>query len=298
MTIGAIIHENEDVEFLQQNIHYHQKIGVDYFLICARDATRLALSKIHEVARPDHIAVFEQNIYNLDEEDDAFKNRRTIAFKKMAEVFSPDWTMTIDTDEFWVPRSGQLRATEALKTTNVLSVPRFNAAVLHHAASNLIDKLHDPNTRKAQDIIVAQIGLSRKKMREHPEIPWVMHKVGPKMITRVKDVTHIGPGFHASRFASDIQRSTPRDLLILHLPFTTEDRFRRKIANMRTHLDRIGHTFNPNQAWHWKRWVDELQDPVAEKQEFEKQFFSSQQLDDLRARKVVMRIDDYFQIQS
>ena len=46
----------------------------------------------------------------------------------------------------------------------------------------------------------------------------------------------------------------PDDVLIVHLPFTDEVRFRRKIDGVRMMLARHEHRLQPGEAWHW-RWL-------------------------------------------
>ncbi len=295
MTVGAIINVKDDVELLEKNLHYHQKIGVDYFLLCDRGSTKASLARIDEIAQHEAVSVFKHDIYTLPTDSDAFKNRRIAGFYKMVETFAPDWIMFVDVDEFWVPRSGHLQATETLKTSDVLTVPRFNAALTPEAVPALLEKIEDAHTLDEQEIIVKPISLSRNKMEENPHLPWIVHKVDPKVMTKLRDVTRIDPGFHDLQSTASIYRAIPDDLLILHIPFTTKARFRKKVDNMRIHLEHIGHTLDGDLAWHWKRWIDEVQDPQTLNEEFNKQFFGPSLLQVFRKRNAVMRIKDYFE---
>jgi hypothetical protein len=60
------------------------------------------------------------------------------------------------------------------------------------------------------------------------------------------------------------------DLLIVHVPFTTESRFRAKVDGIRDRMTRLGSRYGTGEAWHWRRWLA-VDDAGATRAEFEAQ---------------------------
>ena len=281
---------------LQKIFNIHQNIGVDYFLICDLGSTDQSLSQIHEMANNERISVLELDINRPGTDVETIQNAQLIAFQRIISTFSPDWVMLSDTDDFWVPRWGNIRGTKGLSDSELLSVRRLNAALALDTVSGLSERLQDVHMLTQQEIIVDPIALSTAVMKDDPDIPWVMGNILPKIMTAVRDVESIAVGFHDLESASALRRSIPSDLLILHLPFTTYGRFKEKLDKIREHNKLLSTIYDSGGAWHWKRWFDELRDPKAEYVEFEKQFFGLTQLQTFRKSKRAMKIKDYFDI--
>jgi hypothetical protein len=296
MSLGLIITVKDEADLLIRNIEYHASVGVDCFLLSERGSSAAELEKINDFAsqRPD-VVVFGQDVAEMALDSPEFIRRRNILFEKFHATFNSNWVAIIDTDEFLLPGSSSVLHSDILKTANLISLPRYNVALSKAGADAFYEKLTSPELLLQQEIIVKPIELSREIMFEHPGIPWVMHRLGPKVMTSIKSVNDIAPGFHDLVSDTVVVRGQPQDLLILHLPFSSYDRFARKVANMQTQLENMGHTLAPGEAWHWRRWVEELVDEESVKIEFEKQFFDDADLLNLRQDEVVMTAECFFQ---
>lgn len=296
MSLGLIITVKGEADLLIRNIEYHTSAGVDCFLLSERGSPASELEKINDFAsqRPD-VVVFRQDVAEMTLDSPEFIRRRNILFEKFHATFNSSWVAMIDTDEFLLPGSSSVLHSDIHKTANLLSLPRYNVALSRAGADAFYEKLASPELLLQQEIIARPLVLSREIMSEHPGIPWVMHKLGPKVMTSIKSVSDIAPGFHDLVSETAVVRGQSQDLLILHLPFSSYDRFARKVANMQTQLGNIGHTLAPGEAWHWRRWADELNDEESIRIEFEKQFFADADLLQLRHDHVIMTAERYFQ---
>ncbi len=219
---------------------------------------------------------------------------RLAAFERMTDVFSPEWTFVPDIDELWVARSGDLKSALCGARADHLTVARRNAALARGAAPSILRATIEPAEIRRQEIIARPTTLSSQALEQHPEIPWIFHRVGEKFITRASDVTEVLPGFHDLRARERVRRARAEELLIVHFPFTTLERFAKKVDDMRYHLEHIGHTLAGEQAWTWRRWVRNVTDDESLRVEFDRQFFAREELADLRRRGIVESVEQHF----
>ena len=70
-------------------------------------------------------------------------------------------------------------------------------------------------------------------------------------------------GMHDVLGRPDLRRTTARDTLIAHLPFTTFERFARKVVNIRE-VHRYHEEYATGRAgWHWLRWARRGRGPAG-----------------------------------
>jgi hypothetical protein len=99
----------------------------------------------------------------------------------------------------------------------------------------------------------------------------------PKVAARVACVGHMHDGGHGvDGVGESLRRAVANDLLIAHLPFTTLERFARKVANIRRVFAVHDGYFGRDLAWHWRRWLA-LDTPAAIADEFRRQCFDEAQ---------------------
>ena len=91
----------------------------------------------------------------------------------------------------------------------------------------------------------------------------------------------------------ELRRGEASDLLIAHLPFTSAERFERKLGNIRRVFEVHDAHFGEHLAWHWRRWLA-LPDAAAIRAEFARQHFDAATLACLRADGVVMSAAEWF----
>ena len=298
MKIGALLLVKDDIDLLRRNLAHHYEVGVDCFVICDRGSGPTEQLQLEELAERDNVHLFRQHLYDLPEiTRSTMRAARLAALEEMRSVFAPDWFFPVDTDEFWIPRSGDLKETFEASGFEHLHVDRFNAALkLEEPAGLLAGQggiAQGAQPLLGREILVGRKNLTPQLLENEPETPWVFAAVMSKFATSRKDFVAVHPGFHDVELLEKTLGARPKDLLIYHLPFTSLERFAHKVEGVRRHIDRIGPTFRGDRGWHWKRLaaIDSDQDL---KTEFERQFFSESELRDLRSRGVVKSIDGYF----
>lgn len=292
--IGQIIHESQNIELLKLNIAYHSSLGVDYFLICARDAEQSFLSEIQMIFTQKNIFIFPLNLAGLSADDPKIENRRLIVYRKMQEVFHPDYIFFVDTDEFWIPKHGKFRKVLTAYPADVLSVSRFNALFDVEELEELEEILLDKKRR--ENILIVHKPLAKDfQEATRLNIPFVLKRVGPKVFLKSRDYVAIARGFH---FVSHHQKAfIPDDIFILHVPFTSFSAFENKIAGIRVAFKNIHYQNKGNEAMSWRYWAS-LEDSKAIEEEYNRHFFDQTTKAKWLAEGVVCRLRDFFQDSS
>jgi hypothetical protein len=112
-------------------------------------------------------------------------------------------------------------------------------------------------------------------LKRNPRDAWIRMRQDPKVMFRPERIIDLDVGAH-DVFAGDLRplrRTRPSDLVIAHLPFTTQMRFARKIDNVRRTMgDNADYDYDVP-AWHWRRWVAMAQQGRIN-EEFEASTFS------------------------
>lgn len=172
---------------------------------------------------------------------------------------APDWLFFCDADEFLLPASGRIADTRGLAPgmADVIIISRFNA-LLPEGPVRPEDLASDTYLR-GLELALERPWLSRESLREQPENPWILHRIVPKVMVRTSRVGAIQMGGHDafSRNDQPLRRRQGDDLLIAHLPFTTYDRFGRKLDNIVETLAPFDEAQSGGKAWHWFHWREE-----------------------------------------
>jgi hypothetical protein len=202
LVMTLLVRDEEDV--LRANIEFHRAQGVDFFLVTDNKS---------EDATPDIIREYESQgiakyIYEADDD-----YNQTAWVSRMAQMaaneYSADWVINNDADEFWWPRSGDLKATFA-------AVPaEFNIVVgQRHDFVPLVDEqavfYHDMVYRKK--VSLNTIG--------KPLPPKVAHRGDPEVT--------VAQGNHWAELSVD--EHPVNDLVdIFHYPIRRYSQFTNKI---------------------------------------------------------------------
>jgi len=288
MRIASFLQVIDDIDTLIANIQYHRSIGVDYFLICDRGATGEDRDRLMALNDQDGIRVFKMDIQKVDQIDKhALPNHRLNAYRRVFTDFDPDWALFSDVDEFWVPKNGNLSKIISLSNSDLLTVPRFNAAFkLDEDEHSNGSKLNYEDVAR-QEVVALPLPAFGHALQDEPNPRWIMHNVAPKIMSRVREVGNVLQGFHDIHCDTEIRRTTPDDLAIVHYPFTSLARFSDKVKNIRAHLNKTGSTFDPQSAAHWRHWASKLVDQHAIEKEYKRQFFNTEELNDFRQQGVI-----------
>ena len=112
-------------------------------------------------------------------------------------------------------------------------------------------------------------------MDAEPAHRWVTHQLAPKLMVRPGPLSRFQLGLHAvtGREGARLRKTRGHDIVIAHLPFSTYERFERKVENARQVFARFDAEHSGTRAWHWRRWV-EIQQAGDLRAEYDRQFLS------------------------
>ena len=272
--ISAVIWAKDEIDVLPRTLGALLRSGVATVSVLdddSSDGTSLAI---------DVLCAALPNVYRIPKTT----NDLTASLAMDGPIFGPilardqpDWLLASDPDEFWVPLSGDLRDTRALETHDIVVVDRFNAA-LRKGEPDLA-QLETDHAIRDLPVIVEQVTLSRKRMELEPGHRWVTHAIAPKLMVRPDRLARFDLGLHAAvgKEGGQLKRTVGQDVLVAHLPFTTFERFERKVNNARRVFERYDREHSGERAWHWRRWIG-IQDAGGLRREYERQFFSAAEL--------------------
>lgn len=212
---------------------------------------------------------------------------------ELARSSNADWVLFLDADEFWISRTGSLHDCRGLADADVFNVRRFNVPI--GPAGVLAGAGGVPSHAEDLHLIVEPVPDFRSRIDSEPELPWIRGVPGPKIMARPSGIGGLADGGHGLRpkDGARLRERTPDDLLVAHLPFSTLERFERKLRNVRRVFEVHDEYFGEHLAWHWRRWLA-LADAQAVRREFERQGFDAATLEHYLAVGVVKRASDWF----
>lgn len=289
MIVAANIGVVDEVELVERQVRHLQAIGVDRIVYTDTGSSDGTAEILQGFADRGEIVLLRAS----HADPDAFDYANRMLEFTLNEI-RPDWILFGDADEFHIPRTGRIHDVVANAATDVLRVERYNVPV--DAQGPLWPADLGPAGHDRLQLIVRQIPALRERLVDDPATPWILGRIVPKVMARAGAVgAGIRMGAHAPLSAGGrpATRSIPTDLLIAHVPVTTRARFLRKLANIRQVFARVGDRFGPQDAWHWRRWM-ELDDAGRADEEFERQVFAADQLAALRAAGTVMSAAQWF----
>ena len=260
--VAAVIGVCDEHELIARCIAHLEAQGVAPVVVDngSTDGTREILRGLKQQGR---IALLETA---GDPRHDGDYFRRGIALAK--ELFRPDWILIQDADEFWISHSGDLRQALFSVSGDAVTVERFNAS----PGEDLRRFACGEAAIGDLALFVAPLVLNAVLMQGDPALTWITAQPVAKVAVRASVLADVTAGGHAGVDASGMPLATIArpDLLVVHVPFLSFARFRRKIENARRAVERDGSFFPGAIAWHWKRWIA-LDDEGNLDVEFERQ---------------------------
>jgi glycosyltransferase involved in cell wall biosynthesis len=291
--IGANLSVIDEVELIEQAIHHLRAIGVDLIIACDLGSSDGTYEIMERYRSDDDFWLFR-----LTEESDQYDSDWIRANVALAKSAGMDWVLFLDADEFWIPRDGSLKALP-LTEFDLLSVDRFNVPLGENGPmmpSPLVPERYEDLLVIAKPVEDPQAHLAR-----NPGDAWIRMWQDPKVMFRPERIISLAVGAHDA-FACDLtplRRTRPSDLVIIHLPFTTQKRFARKIDNIRRAVgDHDYYDYDDDApAWHWRRWVAMAQQGRID-EEFEASTFSESVIADYRTEGTIRSVAELFQERS
>lgn len=275
LCIAAVIGVKDEVDLIAACVENLFSIGVDFVAIVddnSVDGTKEVIKRITE-EQPSRIIALQPGDFG------SYPNLDGPVFSEVITKFRPDWLLVCDADEFHLSKAGNLKALDELRFLDLIVIPRFNVAFSGPDDFRNLrldrDTLMDLPLIQGTDFFSAQ-DLAAFDTSDR----WIMRRVAPKLLVRPQVAKRLLAGMHDIEQAGhgELKRGVAEDLLIVHLPFTSYDRFRRKIDNIRFAFER----FDVEGGWHWRRWL-RIAEAGGIEAEFARQIISPEELNDLTA---------------
>jgi hypothetical protein len=270
MRIAANLSVLDEVELIEVCIQHLRAIGVDLIVVTdlgSIDGTRERLASFAE--DPDISLIL------LRRNDDPWGFPARTYEKTIAE-FAVDRVLFLDADEFWLPKSGNLKTTATLAAADALSVRRLNIPLV--AGRPVLPTDLSPGGYNDLYLVASGRTNADRALERERDLVWIMTEGAPKTIVNPATVNGVGMGHHQVIKKQGTQPNVvrPNDLIIAHAPFSTSARFLRKLENIDRSLTTFGHRLVGPEAWHWRRWLQIAREGKVD-EEFRRQALTEEQ---------------------
>lgn len=263
MKIVEIIFTRNEGELLEQNIDFHRRMGVDFFIITdnsSTDGTSKILSKFKSVGLVEFFT--DRKIMAQKENMD----RMALLAKNK---YNADWILVSDTDEFWYCSSGLKdflnNIPDDINTLKVLRYQHFPTEKDNNFKAKIYQRLlyrengkdlgFDTGVGSGKD------NFARKKILFKP----------------VAEDVDILIGNHSVHFPGrKVIDINVREFIIHEFPVRSYKEFREKVVRARNVFVE-NNTFEKN-VTHWRTWIDLLNNRQLEDFYYKNIFFNKERL--------------------
>ncbi|PIS42778.1 MAG: hypothetical protein COT24_01745 [Candidatus Kerfeldbacteria bacterium CG08_land_8_20_14_0_20_40_16] len=286
MKIVEIIFTRNEGELLRQNIDFHYKQGVDFFLITdssSEDNTREVMQGYENMGIAE--CFYDNGVFLQKEQMDAMAK---IAFKK----HNPDWIIVSDTDEFWSHRNGLKRFLEQVPyDVNVLKICRYQ---------------YFPT---ANDNVNENVIYHRMRYRENGK--WIGFNTGigenehslarAKVAFRpINENIDIMAGNHTVHFPNRVTRKVSKEeCIVREFSFRNYEQFKAKVKRAATVFEKnVLYRSHKDYGTHWRTYLEEYQ--KGRLQEFYKNyiFFNEERLQKALAEGALVKDESLAELDS
>jgi len=267
MRIAANLNVLDEIEFIEPCLQHLRKIGVDVIVVTDIGSTDGTLEHLESLSHDPNICLIR---IGRNRDPWGFPARM---YEKTIAEFEVDRVLFLDADEFWLPRSGNLKTTPSLARNDALSVRRLNVPPVENRL--LLPKDLAPENYGEIYLIAKPLDDAERRFRSEPDLAWILTRIGPKTVVNPRTVEGVGMGTHQVLDAGQASAKVvwADDVIIAHLPFSNPSRFARKLENIERSINVFGHRLTGSQAWHWRRWLHLAQIGRVE-EEFARQIMS------------------------
>jgi hypothetical protein len=288
LKIVGVISVRDEVELIAANIAYHLSLGFTGIVVAdilSVDGTTEALELFKDDPRVKVISAPSQNWNVFD--------WRQVLVELAKEEFQPDLITHIDPDEFlYAPDHRDINSISF--DSDQLSILRFNCVSCMDP-----DFVPPMSMEEADDLTLVRHPKLTHALQAQDENPaaWIYTGVGPKVLCKASKISKFIGGSHSAvdDDGKPLTNQTSGDFLFLHFPFTSYDRFLRKIENLNNLMDTLAQQTSPGYAYHWKYWVQMYREngEAAIQAEFKKQLAAIAGLENNDCHEIAKNFRDF-----
>lgn len=211
-----LVHNEADI--VRENLEFHHAMGVDGFIVTdnnSTDNTRKILEKYKKLGWILEIIDEPAQDYS---QGDWVHRMVTLAKNK----YGADWIINSDADEFWHPKSGDIKKELSEYSCGIIYIPIFN---MHDNGGHWLDNTNmivKPLGEQMQEKLIKDNKLSK------------FHQFSrqiPKCIVRASAYIHIHEGNHNADTVYKEPRILSSEIKIYHYNSRGLEHFKRKIMN-------------------------------------------------------------------
>lgn len=276
MEIAAVVGVRDEVTLIKKCVSHLKQLGVAGIVVVDNGSTDGTREILRDLAAGDPDIALVLNSGDPTKDVRYFEEGIRVA----KQSFAPDWILIQDADEFLVVPDGNLDGIAERASAESVLIKRFNACL----TGDLLRVLKEDRPRfELLDIHSSEARLSRASMDAVPSIAWIAGMPVEKMLARADVLSNVLAGGHRGEDfrGRELSTESTSNAVFVHVPFSTLERFERKIANIEYVLETNPNLFSGADGWHWKRWL-EIKQAGLLRYEFERQFLADDYRQDAR----------------
>lgn len=226
LRLGMSIVVKDEADIIEDNIRYHDSVGVDCFVVMdngSTDGTRNILQKLSK----------KFDLHIIDQPDKEFQQSKWVT--EMAiyckKKLKANLVINNDADEFWEPENGVSIKSYLSTKDSVVTVRRYNSLLPQEARNKNFDY-------KDSSIIISNGIKPEPKTKESIESMLISY-ASPKTIVNPHGLKKVKTGNHrASHINSFFNGRIEKKIRIIHFPNRSYSQFKKRIEN-RSHISKL-----------------------------------------------------------
>ena len=236
--VMTILVKNE-IDILEDNIRTHAQLGIDSFLVMdngSTDGTREMLASLTD----------EFDLHIIDQPEQNYQQREWMTQLAFAarDTLGADWVVSNDADEFWIPKSGNLKA-GLVRGGSIVTVRRHNMLLDENIVSS--GQSYSASTLR----VINPLFYSKQVQLEVDNISIPLVKISPKVLVNPHGLFRIKGGNHRARHIMRfINQRNSDEVVVHHYPIRSYEQFERNILNRQPLLHK-----GARMGDHYRRWV-------------------------------------------